>query len=127
LCAQEKVPKEKGTRCPRRLTPVPCVPRQAGGARNRVSQPVRDEASRRVELDLRAGGRGKSGEFGERPNRRETQGTRNLIADGVPGKSPGPPFFWVLFFGGAKKSTLPGRAKYVNKLFCLSCNVTVQL
>ena len=34
LHPQEKVPKEKGTRCLRRLTPVPCVPRQAGGARN---------------------------------------------------------------------------------------------
>ena len=32
--AQEKVPKEKGTRCPHRLTPMPCVPRQSGGAHN---------------------------------------------------------------------------------------------
>jgi len=31
LPAQEKVPKEKGTRCPHRLTPIPCVPRQSGG------------------------------------------------------------------------------------------------
>jgi len=30
LLAQEKVPKEKGTRTPRRLTPIPCVPRQTG-------------------------------------------------------------------------------------------------
>ena len=29
----------------------------------------------------------------------------------VAGKPPGPPFFWVLFFGGAKKSTSPFRAK----------------
>jgi hypothetical protein len=40
LRAQEKVLKEKGTRCPRRLMPVPCVPLQAGGAHN--SEPVRD-------------------------------------------------------------------------------------
>jgi len=30
LLAQEKLPKEKGTRCPRRLAPIPCVPRQTG-------------------------------------------------------------------------------------------------
>ena len=34
LRAQEKVPKEKGTRRPRRLTPMPCVPRRSGGAHN---------------------------------------------------------------------------------------------
>jgi len=34
LLAQEKVPKEKGTRCTHRLAPMPCVPRQSGAARN---------------------------------------------------------------------------------------------
>ena len=36
LRAKEKAPKEKGTRSPRRLTPMPCVPRQSGGAHNSV-------------------------------------------------------------------------------------------
>ena len=31
LCVQEKAPKERGTRSPRRLTPMACVPRQSGG------------------------------------------------------------------------------------------------
>ena len=34
MCAQEKVPKEKGTRRTHRLPPMPCVPRQSGGAHN---------------------------------------------------------------------------------------------
>ena len=34
MCAQEKVPKEKGTRHTHRLPPMPCVPRQSGGAHN---------------------------------------------------------------------------------------------
>jgi hypothetical protein len=59
------------------------------------------------ELDLLAGRRGKSCEFGERPKWREAQGTR------VAGKPPGPPFFWVLFFGGAKKSISP-KGRYPN-------------
>ena len=33
------------------------------------------------------------------------------------GKPPGTPFFWVLFFGGAKKSTSPtGRKKNLNSI-----------
>jgi hypothetical protein len=40
---------------------------------------------------------------------REAQGTREA------GKPPGSPFFWVLFFGGAKKSTSPFRAKHEGK------------
>ena len=42
--------------------------------RCRASQLVWDRASRIVELDLLAGRRSKSCEFGERPNRREAQG-----------------------------------------------------
>jgi len=34
LHAQEKVPKEKGTRRPHRLAPIPCVPRPSGDAHN---------------------------------------------------------------------------------------------
>jgi len=44
-------------------------------------------------------------ELRERRALREAQGTR------VAGKPPGSPFFWVLFFGGAKKSTSPEWAK----------------
>jgi len=44
-------------------------------------------------------------ELRERRFAREAQGTR------VAGKPPGSPFFWVLFFGGAKKSISPGWAK----------------
>jgi len=47
----------------------------------------------------------KSCEFGERPNRREAQGTR------VSGQAFGTPFFWLLFFGGAKKSSSPERGE----------------
>ena len=46
-------------------------------------------------------------ELGERRFCREAQGTR------VSGQASGPPFFGVLFFGGAKKSTSPDRAKPV--------------
>ncbi len=35
LLAQEKVPKEKGTRSTHRLTPMPCVPRQSGARATR--------------------------------------------------------------------------------------------
>ena len=49
--------------------------------------------------------RGKCCESGERSKYREAQGTR------VSGQAVGPRFFWVLFFGGAKKSTSPFRAK----------------
>jgi hypothetical protein len=44
-------------------------------------------------------------ELRERRALREAQGTREA------GKPPGSPFFWVLFFGGAKKSISPFRAK----------------
>ena len=44
-------------------------------------------------------------ELGERPKAREAQGTR------IAGKPSGSPFFWVLFFGEAKKSASPKGAK----------------
>jgi hypothetical protein len=44
-------------------------------------------------------------ELGERRFCREAQETR------ASGQASGPRFFWVLFFGGAKKSTSPVRAK----------------
>ncbi len=55
LRAQEKVPKEKGTQRPRRVVlqgrfvALPCVPRQAGGARN--SEPGRMKPSARTCLE----------------------------------------------------------------------------
>ena len=148
--AQEKVPKEKGTRCPHRLTPIPCVPRQSGARATRsfkrpatrphktclkqgahlfpnrlrysvsatglgwctpipLAQPSIAGILRASEPSCRAGfasrRRGKCCESGERSKYREAQGTR------VSGQAVGPHFFWVLFFGGAKKSTSPCRAK----------------
>jgi hypothetical protein len=50
--------------------------------------------------------RSKCCEFGERSKPREAQGTR------LAGKPTGSPFFWVLFFGEAKKSTSPEGAKH---------------
>jgi len=44
-------------------------------------------------------------ELRERRALREAQGTR------AAGKPPGSPFFWILFFGGAKKSISPEWAK----------------
>jgi len=59
-------------------------------------------------IAVKPGGRSRlfeRSELRERRALREAQGTR------VAGKPPGSPFFWVLFFGGAKKSTSPFRAK----------------
>jgi hypothetical protein len=53
------------------------------------------------ELDLQAGRRGKSCEFGECPKWREAQETR------VSGQASGAAFL-LGTFGGAKKSTSPG-------------------
>jgi hypothetical protein len=166
LRAQEKVSKEKGTRSPCRLTPMPCVPRRSGSAHN--SADLRRSASDRMRAfipeRLRYSARptrpgyfplphrkqhrrritafgiirptetglpfhfrrrsrasqGKPGqarpclsvssnerdrESGERRFSREAQVTRDS------GQASGPPFFGVLFFGGAKKSTSPDRAK----------------
>ncbi len=44
-------------------------------------------------------------ELGERANGREAQGTRRS------GPAFGSPFFWVLFFGEAKKSTSPSKGR----------------
>jgi len=49
--------------------------------------------------------RSKFCEFGERSKYREAEGTR------AAGKPPGPRFFGILFFGGAKKSISPVWAK----------------
>jgi hypothetical protein len=49
-------------------------------------------------------------ELRERRALREAQGTR------VAGKPPGSPFFWALFFGEAKKSTSPDRAKQAGNI-----------
>ena len=151
LLAQEKVPKEKGTRCPRRLAPIPCVPRQTGrraqlgamtgspipswlasnrarsfspvwlrysaratgpGAPSRKPVGAAEHRSRfgikRValfELDLLAERRGKCCEFGERPNRREAQGTR------VSGQASGAAFLLATFLWRSKEKYLAVRAK----------------
>jgi len=47
----------------------------------------------------------------ERRALREAQGTREA------GKPPGSPFFWILFFGGAKKSISPEWAKQEAKKY----------
>ncbi|MDX2418899.1 MAG: hypothetical protein QNK19_15685, partial [Xanthomonadales bacterium] len=44
LHAQEKVPKEKGTRRPHRLAPMPCVPRQSGVAHNSAGKSASNRA-----------------------------------------------------------------------------------
>jgi hypothetical protein len=65
----------------------------------RLAQPsIAVKAGRRSRLFERS-------ELRERRALREAQGTREA------GKPSGSPFFWVLFFGGAKKSTSPNRAK----------------
>ena len=151
MLAQEKVPKEKGTRSTHRLTPMPCVPRQSGARATRsfmgpasrphktcleqgahlfpdrlrysvsatgpglstqtpLAQPSIAGILRASEPYCRAGfasrRRSKFCEFGERSKYREAQGTR------FSGQAAGPRFFWVLFFGGAKKSTSPFMAKH---------------
>jgi hypothetical protein len=82
---------------PKPATPIPWAKPSIAGIL-RVSEPAcrAGFASRR---------RGKCCEFGERSKYREAQGTR------VAGKPSGSPFFWVLFFGGAKKSTSPVRGE----------------
>jgi len=116
LRAQEKVPKEKGTRRPHRLPPMPCVPRQSGGAHNSEFSGAGKPAPENLPRTGCAPLPGLAAVLGEchgtggdiskpRWRRRASQGTR------VAGKPSGPRFFWVLFFGGAKKSTSPERAK----------------
>ena len=73
--------------------------------RSRASQPVWDRASRPVELDLLAVRRGKSCQFGERPNRREAQGTR------ASGQAFGAAFLLVPFLWRSEEKELAVKAK----------------
>ena len=122
LLAQEKVPKEKGTRCTHRLTPMPCVPRQSGGAQNslrsnscapdpRLSAVLGEcrrvwggglefhvpsgAAEHRSEVRMTLAPCLSVSELRERRTSREAQGTR------VAGQPPGSPFFW--YFSLAKQ------------------------
>jgi len=108
LLAQEKVPKEKGTRSPRRLAPIPCVPRQTGrraqlGAMTGSSIPSWLASNRaRSFLPGLATVLGEgNGTWGTTPV------TRRRREPPSAGKPPGPPFYWLFFFGGAMTNS-PG-------------------
>jgi len=143
LPAQEKVPKEKGTRRPHRLAPIPCVPRQSGGraqlgARAGLKNPALaclkqgarpDPGLPAVLGEVNGSKGGRPVTVGAAEYRSENRIKRaaclsvssvSEIASSASagfhekrrepasaGKPPGPRFFWVLFFGGAKKSTSP--------------------
>ena len=138
--AQEKVPNEKGTRSPRRLTPMPCVPRQSGARITRQTfsglpqtgcapfhrascgtrRGLRDPGFQPITRWRRRASQGKPGQArpclgassGERDRELdERRFCRDAQGTRISGQAFGPPFFGVLFFGGPKKSASPGRAK----------------
>ena len=141
MLAQEKVPKEKCTRSPHRLTPVPCGPRPAGGTHNSRarwrslrSDRVRACIPAGLRYSVRATGLGGNSQYRlgfdvqplgaaeHRSKAREklapclSESSVSEIAScasaglcekrrepALAGKPLGPPFFWVLFFGGQRK------------------------
>ena len=138
-CPRESTQRERHPE-PASAKPIPCGPRRSGGAgnsadrRRSASDRMRAFMPERLRYSARATGprlplpprrrsrasQGKPGqarpclsassdkrdrESGERRFCRDAQETR------VSGQASGPPFFGVLFFGGAKKSTSPDRAK----------------
>ena len=138
--AQEKVPKEKGTRSPRRPCRYPaflaipgaritrqtfaglpqtgCAPLSRNGCGTRRG--LRDQGCLSPPRRRSRASRGKPGQarpcLSESSDKRDREsGERRFCRDAqetrVSGQASGPPFFGVLFFGGAKKSTSPDRAK----------------